>query len=199
MCMACQQGNQRLKRTGLCIPDCLITHHCNLWFAVTEAGSQEAYDEAITVLQKEAPTKFVSYLEETWIPYASKFVAFHTNQHFHLGQRTSSRVGGAHAKIKRQLQTSRCDVNRLVETCLSIVDSYLQQWRQGEAVDEISISMQWLEEPFLVDIVRKVSAKALDEVSEGEQSRVGSEVDKILVRGWWRAVWCCSCFTPFYL
>ena len=93
-------------------------------------------------------------------------------------QRTSFRVEGAHAKIKRQLQTSRCDVNRLVETCLSIVDSYLQQWRQGKAVDEIGISMQWLEEPFLVDIVRKVPAKALDEVSEGEQSRVGNVEDK---------------------
>ena len=30
------------------------------------------------------------------------------------------RVEGAHAKLKRELQSSRYDVHRLVETCISI-------------------------------------------------------------------------------
>ena len=152
-----------LKRTGL--PNGLVTHYINLWNAVMEAETQDTYNKAIAVLRKEAPPKLIAYLEEFWIPHASKFVAFHTNQHFHLGQRTSSRVEGAHAKLKRELQTSRCDVDRLVQICVSIVDSYLQQWRQGSAADEMNPSIRWLEEPFFVEVLRKVSAVAIKEVS----------------------------------
>lgn len=105
-----------------------------------EARTQNAYGEAIAVLRKEVPPKFGTYLDKFWIPYASKFVSFHTDQYFHLGQRTSSRVEGAHIKLKRELQTSRCDVDKLVQTCVSVVDSYLQQWRQGLAADEMNVS-----------------------------------------------------------
>ena len=84
-----------LKWAGL--PDGMVTHIYSLWFAIANAESQDAYDEDIAVLRKEAPARFVDYVEQTWLPYALKFVAFHTNKHFHLGQRTSSRVEGAHA------------------------------------------------------------------------------------------------------
>ena len=68
---------------------------------------------------------------------------------------------GAHAKLKRELQTSRCDVDRLVQICVSIVDSCLQQWRQGSAADEMNASIRWLEEPFFVEVLRNVSAVEL--------------------------------------
>ena len=141
------------------------THFCSLWFAVANAESQDAYDETIALLRKKAPAKFVDYVEQTWLPYASKFVAFHTNHHFHLGQRTSSRVEGAHAKLKRQLQSSRCDVHRLVETCISVVSSYLQLWQLNSALDSAHTPIRWLGEEFFVDILRKVSAEAIEEVS----------------------------------
>ena len=126
-----------------------------------EAETQDAYGKAIAVLRKEAPPKHIAYLEEFWIPHTLKFVAFHTNQHFHLGQRSSSRVEGAHAKLKRDLQTSHCDVGGLVQVCVSIVDSYLQQWRQGSAADGVNASIRWLEEIFFVEVLRKVSAVEL--------------------------------------
>ena len=52
-----------------------------------------------------------------------------------------------------EFQTSRCDVDRLVQICVSIVDSYLQQWRQGSAADEMNASIRWLEEPFFVEVL----------------------------------------------
>ena len=48
---------------------------------------------------------------------------------------------------------------------MSIVDSYLQQWRQGSAADEMNASIRWLEEPFFVEVLRKVSAVAIKEVN----------------------------------
>ena len=104
-----------------------MIHFCSLWFAVAMLSrKKDAYNEAIAVLRKEAPARFVDYVEQTWLPYALKFAAFHTNQHFHLGQRTSSRVEGAHAKLNRALESSRCDVRRLVVTCISVVYNWLE-------------------------------------------------------------------------
>ena len=53
----------------------MVTHFCSLWFAVANAESQDASDEAIALLRKKTPAKFVDYVEQTWLPYASKFVA----------------------------------------------------------------------------------------------------------------------------
>ena len=58
----------------------MVTHFCSLWFAIANTESQDAYDEAIAVLRKEAPARFVDYVEQTLLPYALKFVAFHTNK-----------------------------------------------------------------------------------------------------------------------
>lgn len=80
-----------------------MTHLCSLWFAVASTEHQDAYDEAILVLRKETLAKFVDNVEYTWLPYALKFVAFHTYQNFNLEQRTSSRVEGAHSKINHAL------------------------------------------------------------------------------------------------
>ena len=71
-----------LKRTGL--QNGLVTHYVNLWYALMEAETQDAYDKLLQSAGREAPPKFVAYLEEFWISHASEFVAFHTNLHFHL-------------------------------------------------------------------------------------------------------------------
>ena len=48
-----------LKRTGL--PNGLVTHYFNLWYAVMEAETQDAHDKVIAVLRKEAPPKLIAY------------------------------------------------------------------------------------------------------------------------------------------
>jgi hypothetical protein len=50
------------------------------------------------------------YIQTTWLPWKEKFVAAWVDDSLHLGQKNTSRVEGAHATLKKYIETSVADL-----------------------------------------------------------------------------------------
>jgi hypothetical protein len=64
----------------------------------------------------------VQYIHSTWLVHKELFVKCWTDQHFHLGTRTTSRVEGAHSTLKKYLVSSTGNFAIFIEK----VDKYLK-------------------------------------------------------------------------
>jgi len=140
-----------------------------LWQAVVGAKSKDDYEACLDELRSStAPPELIRYLNRQWIPHSERFVSYWADQHLHLGQRASSRVEGAHAKLKLDdalARSSQGNVLTLVEACIAVVEDYTKLVRHALGVDRSHASITWQKEPFFSHIMRKVSGKAIDLVS----------------------------------
>lgn len=57
----------------------------------------------------------IAYIEKNWLPFKEKFVYAWTNKVTHFGNHVTSRVEGAHSKLKRYLQVSTSDFRGVKE------------------------------------------------------------------------------------
>ena len=140
-----------------------------LWQSVVNARTEEEYETHLWNLRDTAPAELVRYINRQWIPHAKRFVTCWADKHQHLGQKASSRVEGAHSKLKRDPSlggSSRRGILALVEACIAVAEDYREKLKLALGVDRSHITRKWQQEPFFGDIVRKVSGKALDLVSE---------------------------------
>ena len=60
----------------------------------------------------------VEYIKTSWLPWKKKFVSAWTEKHLHFGNRASSRAEGAHAKLKKYLQVSTGDFQKVKKSFL---------------------------------------------------------------------------------
>ncbi|KAK1262170.1 hypothetical protein QJS04_geneDACA021835 [Acorus gramineus] len=79
------------------------------WFGVMRALTEEEFCRKLQLLEDEfrAFPNELSYLHKTWVvKHRERFVSAWIDKHLHLGNTSTNRVEGHHAKLKRQLQTS---------------------------------------------------------------------------------------------
>ena len=86
----------------------------------------------VVAMREGAPAELRSYLEGTWLTPSirQRFVSLWADAHRHYGQRATSRVEGAHAKLKLEKQFDRkktgwkVQMLGLVKACITLVHDY---------------------------------------------------------------------------
>ncbi|XP_074293185.1 protein FAR-RED IMPAIRED RESPONSE 1-like [Silene latifolia] len=148
----------------------------SMWNAIIYAETEEAFEESWLFLQllyrekKEA----ITYIEKTWIPEKKKFVSAWTENHMHFGNRASSRVEGAHAKLKKYLQVSNGNLHRVKnKICLAIENEFHEIKTLLES-EKIRVRHK-CNIPYFKDLIYKVSTFALKKLhKQYEMSSLGT-------------------------
>ncbi|KAK9713278.1 hypothetical protein RND81_06G016500 [Saponaria officinalis] len=74
------------------------------WWNVIDATCEEDFNKAWSLFS-EKWKRMGSYISRTWGEHAKKYVLCYTNEYFHLGNTTTSRVESAHSLLKAWLKS----------------------------------------------------------------------------------------------
>ncbi|XP_071689837.1 protein FAR1-RELATED SEQUENCE 5-like [Rutidosis leptorrhynchoides] len=81
----------------------------------------------------------LDYIKNTWFPWKEKFISVWTEKYLHFGCRTSSRVEGAHVKLKMYLQASTCDFHQVEQKISLAVKHEFNEIKVQLASEKIQI------------------------------------------------------------
>nr|KAJ0223620.1 hypothetical protein LSAT_V11C200088970 [Lactuca sativa] len=99
--------------------DIFMSDWNNVVYSTTEALFEENWFEFTSIHKEKKDT--IEYIKNVWLPWKEKFVNAWTDKYLHFGNRSSSRVEGAHAKLKQYLQVSMGDLREVKEKiCLAV-------------------------------------------------------------------------------
>jgi hypothetical protein len=126
------------------------------------SDTPEIYDENWKAMERTygGDSRPIAYLEQTWLPYKDRFVDAWTKQYLHFGNTVTSRIEGAHARLKGYLHVGTHDL-------FSAFRAIRQAWEnqhQNHAADESSERIRRpheLNNPFYDSVARKISKHAL--------------------------------------
>ena len=131
------------------------------WYSIVYASTEEEFINAVKSLCSSAPSAFMEYIEQQWLPHKQRFVAFWVDQFCHFGQKASSRVEGAHAKLKNDpslRNSSLGNVLTVVNTCILVVEDYKRETRHALENDKRFTLPRFQTEPFYRHVVRAKNA-----------------------------------------
>ncbi|KAL3517008.1 hypothetical protein ACH5RR_023910 [Cinchona calisaya] len=103
------------------------------WNSLVYFSTEEAFEKAwheIQLSYKEK-TAVLSYIQKTWLPYKEYFVDAWTEKLLHFGNRATSRVEGAHSKLKKYLMVSSGDIRTLEKQFQMMKDDKMQPTCNG--------------------------------------------------------------------
>ncbi|CAJ0765521.1 11704_t:CDS:2 [Entrophospora sp. SA101] len=105
------------------------TKFIELWKAVTASITEQDF----TTKWKEflecyaSKPNILQYLQETWILHKECFISAWVDRYLHLGNKATSRVEGAHATLKKYLQSSRGDLESVHRKIILQVESQAKE------------------------------------------------------------------------
>ncbi|KAM0017110.1 putative Zinc finger, SWIM-type, MULE transposase domain, FHY3/FAR1 family [Helianthus debilis subsp. tardiflorus] len=101
-------------------------HFLWMWNTLVASPTNTAYMQNYDDLQAlliEYPG-VLHYLQTTWLDnYAERFVSLWTDKHINFGNSTTNRVESQHTKLKKHLDTAKCDLDRFIHVIEDIVSS----------------------------------------------------------------------------
>ncbi|XP_057452946.1 uncharacterized protein LOC130744810 [Lotus japonicus] len=82
------------------------------WNRVMYAESAEEFNAGMDFLRSLVGehSDLMNYIKETWLPFKHKFVKYAIDRYIHMGNTTTNRVEGAHAKLKACIKDSKSDM-----------------------------------------------------------------------------------------
>ncbi|XP_063950653.1 protein FAR1-RELATED SEQUENCE 4-like [Daucus carota subsp. sativus] len=105
----------------------------------------------------------IAYIENNWLPFKEKFFYAWTNKVMHFGNHVTSRVGGAHSKLKRYLQVSTGDLRGVKDKLCLLIDNEFQEIKAQLSDEKIRVPHKF-QIPLFKEIVGHVSVYALGEL-----------------------------------
>src|SRR3954454_16536337 len=125
--------------------------------------SESIYQSRLDRLLKsyEQYDQLLQYLINIWItPWASNFIRCYADQHYHFGNRATSRIEGGHSILKTYLQTSTRDLKMVLEKIeLLLLNQHTQHEAAiGQAQDR---TPQRLMIPIFAELIGQVTPFAL--------------------------------------
>lgn len=88
-----------------------------------EGEFEEAWN-LFELLYKEKE-EVISYIRRTWLPFKERFVKAWVDNCLHFGNQVSSRVEGAHSKLKKYMQVPTSDLQEVKnKICLAIENEF---------------------------------------------------------------------------
>lgn len=148
----------------------LHQHFESLWRAVTDAPTEEAYENAWNILKEEfgAPhrcLKLIKYIEDTWILFRWYFLDCHTNIHQHWGTKVTNRTEGSHWRLKSRLKSSQGDLRTVIKELMGLKNDWMTTYCQE--VDYHRQNTKFRHHiPLLQHLLTKISLFALKKVYE---------------------------------
>ncbi|CAJ0767110.1 18905_t:CDS:2, partial [Entrophospora sp. SA101] len=143
------------------------TEFIELWKAVTASITEQDF----TTKWKEflecyaSKPNVLQYLQETWILHKECFISAWVDHYLHLGNKATSRVEGAHATLKKYLQSSRGDLESVHRKIILEVESQAKEIRAMISSERLKVQHVYriaLFEPLL----SRVSVFALKKIHD---------------------------------
>jgi hypothetical protein len=115
-----------------------VDKFCNSWHNVVYSKVEGEFVDKLQLLEREygADSEAIQYISNTWLPWKEKSVLAWTKTHPHLGNSATSRVEGAHATIKKYIQTSTADILQVFEQLKLSIDKQVQALELERATDK---------------------------------------------------------------
>ncbi|KAK9672229.1 hypothetical protein RND81_12G086200 [Saponaria officinalis] len=146
------------------------------WWNVIDSTCEDDFNKAWSVFSKKWKI-LASYISRMWGEHAKKFVLYYTNEYFHLGNTTTSRVESAHSLFKAWLKSAHLTLDTMWSRIHSILEGQHSKIRK-ELQD--SMSRPQITQRLFSLLQGKMSTKALeimeDELKRGIALGVGLEL-----------------------
>jgi hypothetical protein len=137
------------------------------WTTVINSPTLALYNERWNALQDtydHLVPELVQYAKETWLDhYKLSLVQNFADLHLHLGNRTTSRVEGAHSVLKRYLQVSTGDLKIVFEKISILLTNQHAQYDGDFAQDQIK-TPHYARNLFYAQVLSRVSNFALGKI-----------------------------------
>ncbi|SAL96772.1 hypothetical protein [Absidia glauca] len=104
----------------------------------------------------------IAYLE-TWLPFKENFCSAWINDHLHLGSVNTSRVEGAHSKMKRRLKVSTLHPEQVVAKVRQMADLDNNEFESNLENDKTKAITEVEKRPIMRRLLRKISNYALEQ------------------------------------
>nr|XP_043620091.1 PKS-NRPS hybrid synthetase cheA-like [Erigeron canadensis] len=115
--------------------DIFMLSWSNLVYSTTESIFIQNWAEfELTYNEKK---DVIDYVKNTWLPWKEKFVSVWTEKYLHFGNRSTARVEGAHAKLKKYLQVSIGGFKEVKDKICLAVEHNLTRLRCNLPVKEL--------------------------------------------------------------
>lgn len=135
------------------------------WTDVIRSPEEESFQGSwnLFVEKYKDHTSVITYIEKTWLPYKEKFIYAWTNKVTHFGNHVTSRVEGAHSKLKRYLQVSTGDLRGVKDKICLVIDNEFHEIKARLSSEKIRIAHKF-QIPLFKQLIGHVSAYALGEI-----------------------------------
>lgn len=131
---------------------------------ILKSPTEEDFEAARKEIRQLSP-QMATYLDKNWWPYKEKIVACWTNKYTTFGLLSTSRVEGAHASMKRWLQSSRSDIYSLFRTLNLFFEEHVRNVIYKEEAATVNLP-RFAREDFYVDINKHITRYALSKMYE---------------------------------
>nr|KAJ0228208.1 hypothetical protein LSAT_V11C100027130 [Lactuca sativa] len=139
-----------------------------MWKKLVESPTPSAYLENYATLQTllfEYPNVF-GYLCSVWLDkYVERFVSLWTDKHISFGNSTTNRVDSQHSKLKKHLNSAKCDLDRFIYVIEKVVQAQLTAIKESLARCRIFRKPKF-ENKLFRELEFVVSFHAMDKVLE---------------------------------
>ena len=107
-------------------------------------------------------SKFLEYLDQTWLCWEEKFVGIYVDKLLHFGNVTTSRCEGAHSRTKSYMNTSLNNLSSLLQIISLGFDQELHEIKASMAIERAKTPARM--PPVFEKLVGKVSFFAIREL-----------------------------------
>ena len=137
------------------------------WTTLINSSSYELYNENWNKLKDTYNVQvpgLVQYVKETWLNnFKLSLVKTYADLHPHYGNRTTSRVEGGHAVLKRYLQVSTGDLRMVFDKITILLENQHAEFDGNLANDQIK-TPHYARHPLFGQLLSRVSNYALGQI-----------------------------------
>ncbi len=146
----------------------MIKQFEDLWGAVTDAPTEQAYENAWNVFSQEfrrpeRSPRIIKYIQDTWIPFRFHFIHCWTNKYQHWGIKVTSRTEACHWRLKDRLRSSQGDLRTVILAIIGLIsDSFLNYCQELDRAQHTNQFRYHI--PLLQRLIKSITPFAIAEV-----------------------------------
>ncbi|KAF8412056.1 hypothetical protein HHK36_000009 [Tetracentron sinense] len=141
------------------------------WNALAQSPTEADYNQALMSMTRDFSLypKVLAYIMLTWLnPYKEFFVSAWTDQYFHIGNTSTSRVESAHAQLKRYLQVSTSNLTTAWQSFDNLINQQHTDIKSSFSVSRIKMPHVY-NQIFYRELCGLVSIYALGKIEEQKE------------------------------
>jgi hypothetical protein len=165
------QARDEIPGTARLIPVEIPHNHHGveaLFKAMVYARTEDDFFKASSVLKTEFADQpaILRYIQKIWMPSREQWATCYTKNYKNFGARVTSPTEASNFNIKSYLLNAKATSYRLFQAVDALVKRQLKVYKETLAREAVRTKFEYLNRPFLFDLARKVSYRALDLINE---------------------------------